>query len=121
VPGKKHAREADFFGMASGKNTNKFEVAGLTPMRADKVHAPYVDEFPLVLECRVIHTFEIGLHTQFIGEILDVIIDEEILGDNGLPDILRLDPLIYAADNRTYYGVEGYVGDAFGLGKALLR
>ena len=40
-------------------------------MRSDLVNAPYLAEFPMILKCRVIHTFEIGLHTQFIGEILD--------------------------------------------------
>ncbi|HVJ49150.1 flavin reductase [Desulfitobacterium sp.] len=34
------------------------------------VDAPYVREFPLILECRLIHTVDIGLHTQFIGEIV---------------------------------------------------
>lgn len=36
------------------------------------VDAPYVGEFPLILECRLIHSLEIGLHTQFIGEIIDI-------------------------------------------------
>ena len=52
----------------------------LTPVRSDLVDAPYVQEFPLVLECRLLHTFELGLHTQFVGEILDVKVDEAVLG-----------------------------------------
>ena len=87
-------------------------------MKADTVDAPYVGEFPMVLECRVIHTFEIGLHTQFIGEILDVKVDEEILAENGLPDMLKLDPFLYAAENRTYLGVSGYIGNAYDIGKS---
>jgi flavin reductase (DIM6/NTAB) family NADH-FMN oxidoreductase RutF len=73
----------------------------------------------MVIECRVIHTYEIGLHTQFIGEIVDVKVEEEILGENGLPDLLQLDPFVYAAESRKYYGVEGCIGDGFGLGKTI--
>lgn len=119
VPSKSYAREADFFGIATGKKTDKFEKSGLTPTKADKVHAPYVEEFPMVVECKVIHTFEIGLHTQFIGEILDVKIDEKIMGEGGLPDMDKLSPILYAAESRRYYGVDGCIGNAFDLGKTI--
>jgi len=118
VPSKKYAQEADFFGLTSGKKTDKFGKTGLTATRADKVHAPYVEEFPMVLECKVIHSFEIGLHTQFIGEILDVKINEEILGEGGLPEMLKLSPILYAAESRSYYSVDGYIGNAYSLGKS---
>jgi len=119
VPSKNYAQEADFFGLTSGKKTNKFKKTGLTPVRADKVHAPYVDEFPMVIECKVIHTLEIGLHTQFIGEILDVKVNEAILGEGGLPDMLKLGPILYAAESRAYYGVDSFIGKAYSLGKAI--
>jgi len=45
------------------------------------VAAPYIREFPLVLECKLLQIVEIGLHTQFIGEIMDVKCDEEIIAD----------------------------------------
>ena len=40
------------------------------------------DEFPLNLECALIHTLKIGLHTLFVGEILDVKAEESILNDD---------------------------------------
>ncbi len=113
VPPQKYMREADFFGIASGKTIDKFKATGLTPAKATTVNAPYVDEFPMVLECRVIHTHEIGLHTLFVGEILDVKVDEDILADNGLPDMIKLDPFLYAAESRTYHGVGDYIGKAY--------
>ena len=119
VPSQKYAPEADFFGIVSGNKINKFEATGLTPLNATQVQAPYVSEFPMVLECKVIHTYEIGLHTQFIGEILDVMVDEAILAENNLPDLLKLDPFLFAPENRTYHGVSGYVGKAFSLGKSI--
>ena len=119
VPSKKYAAEADYFGMVSGKTVDKFKATGLTAERAQNVHAPYVKEFPMVLECRVTHVLEIGLHTQFIGEILDVKVDESILGADGLPDLLLLDPFLYSAEIRKYYGIGEYMGRAYDIGKAI--
>ncbi|MDX9792795.1 MAG: flavin reductase family protein [Kiritimatiellia bacterium] len=117
VPGERYVKEADYFGMASGKDTDKFKETGLTPVRSELVDAPFVGEFPMVLECRVIHHYEIGLHTHFVGEILDVKIDETVLDADGKPDIGRIRPLVFAPEARRYYGVGEFVGNAFAVGK----
>lgn len=118
VPSEAHAKEADYFGMATGRNVDKFAATGLTPVRSELVDAPYVREFPLVLECKVIHANEIGLHTHFVGEILDVKADESTLGENGLPDIEKVRPLIFTPEARVYHAVGKSVGEAFSIGKA---
>ncbi len=65
-------------------------------------------------------TTEIGLHTQFIGEIKNIKADEEILNEKNLPDMGgRFRPLLYAPELRKYYGVGAALGDAFSMGKAL--
>lgn len=112
--------EADFIGMASGRNLNKFAAAGLTAIRSELVDAPYAEEFPLVLECRLLQVHELGLHTQFIGEIVDIKADREVLGEDGLPDILKIRPLIYDTGHKGYYGVGKQVGQAFSAGKVLM-
>lgn len=114
-----YAKEVDYLGIASGRTADKFEAAGLTPVKADKVNAPYVEEFPLVLECRLIHTLEIGLHTQLVGEIVEVKADEAILEENGLPAMLKLDPFLYDAAQGIYFGTGGLIGRAFDIGKSL--
>ena len=121
VPSVLHAREADYFGIASGRTTDKFAVAGLTPAKSDIVDAPYVEEFPLALECKLIHSLELGLHTLFIGEVLDIKADEDILGEKGLPDMDKFTPFTYNPEIRTYYTVGEYLGKAFSLGKELNR
>jgi len=117
IPSEKYVREADYFGIASGKDVDKFLATGLTPVKSELVDAPYVQEFPLVLECKVIHTIEIGLHTQFIGEILDVKADETVLGEKGLPDIEKIRPLLFSPEVRTYHKVGDYLGQAFSIGR----
>jgi flavin reductase (DIM6/NTAB) family NADH-FMN oxidoreductase RutF len=117
VPSEAYVREADYFGMATGKEVNKFAAARLTPVASTLVDAPYVKEFPLILECKVIHTLKIGLHTQFIGEILDVKADEAVLGDQGFPAIDKVRPIIFGPEIRTYHGLGPYLGQAFAIGK----
>ena len=118
VPSEQHASQADYFGIASGQREDKFEKSGLTPVKSDLVDAPYVAEFPMVLECNVIHHYEIGLHTHFVGEILDVKVDEDKLADDGSPDIEKIQPIVYSPDVRVYHGIGRYIGKAFEIGKA---
>ncbi len=121
IPSEAHAREADYFGSVSGRNEDKFAATGLTPVRSEIVDAPYVKEFPLVLECKVIHVIEIGLHTQFIGEILDAKADESVLSEKGVPDIEKLRPLIFSPEARRYHKTGGYLGEAFSIGKSIIK
>lgn len=117
VPSEKHVKQADYFGIASGRDVDKLSAAGLTPVRSDLVDAPYVAEFPLTLECRLLHTLEIGLHTQFVGEILDVKAEESVLSEKGLPAIEKVKPFVFAPDNHTYHAIGEYLGKAFSIGK----
>ncbi len=119
VPSEAYAKEADYFGMVSGKDTDKFSATGLTPLKSDVVDAPYVREFPLILECKVINIVEIGLHTQFIGEIIDVKADESALNEKGFPDIGKVKPILFIPEMRAYYKVGGYLGEAFSIGKGV--
>jgi flavin reductase (DIM6/NTAB) family NADH-FMN oxidoreductase RutF len=119
IPSEKHVQQADYLGLVSGRSVDKFAVAKLTPVKSNLVDAPYVKEFLLVLECRLAHTIELGLHTQFVGEILDVKAEEAVLGEGGQVDIKKMEPLVFAPDTQSYYGIGGFVGQAFSVGKTL--
>lgn len=117
VPSEAYVKETDYFGLVSGRNADKFSATGLTPVKSDLVDAPYLKEFPLVLECKVIHTFEIGLHTQFIGEVIDVKADEAVLGEQGIPDIGKVKPFVFSPEIRSYHAIGDRIGNAFSEGK----
>ncbi len=121
IPSEAHAREADYFGSVSGRNEDKFAATGFTAVKSEVVDAPYVKEFPLILECKVIHTLEIGLHTQFIGEIVDVKADESVLGEKGIPDIGKVRPLVFSPEARCYHKIGDYLGEAFSIGRSIIR
>lgn len=117
IPSEDHIKETDYFGMASGRDVDKLQATGLTPERSELVDAPLIREFPVSLECRLRQSLEIGLHTLFIGEILNVQADPSVLGDDGLPDIEKIRPILFSPEGRRYHGVGAYLGRAFSIGR----
>ena len=95
IPSEKYIKEVDYFGLVSGRTMDKFAATKLTPVKSKLVDAPYVQEFPLVMECKLVHVAELGLHTQFIGEVIDAKADESIIGDHGAIDH-RVSPCLHA-------------------------
>ncbi len=121
IPSDQYAVQADYCGMVSGKKADKFAETGLTPVRSALVNAPYIEELPLVLECKLVHQIELGLHTLFVGEILDVKANEDVLDDKGVPDVEKLKPFFYAPEANAYYGTGKRLGDAFSIGQAVRK
>jgi len=120
LPSGAQAAAADYFGLVSGRKTDKFAATGLTPLRSELVDAPYVAEFPLIVECAVVQVHELGLHTQFIGEVKDVKIEEACLDAEGHVDVHKLDPLAFAPDTGTYFALGVLIGRAYSAGKTFM-
>ncbi len=117
IPSQSQVREADYCGIESGRDTDKFAALKLTPVKSELVDAPYAKEFPLVLECKLSRIVGVGLHTQFVGEIVDVKVDEEVLGSDGYPDVTKLKPIMYAPGSQKYYAIGKCVARAYDAGK----
>lgn len=94
-----------FAGKYSGKDMNKFTETGLTPVRSEYVNAPYIKEFPIVLECKLIEFHDLGSHRQFIGEVVDTKIDERLLREDGKVNMDLFDPIVYGQGDY-YSGLE---------------
>jgi flavin reductase (DIM6/NTAB) family NADH-FMN oxidoreductase RutF len=118
VASAKDVAKVDYCGIVSGKNADKFAACGFTAVRSELVDAPYVAECPLILECKVIRVEDLGMHTMFVGEVLDVKVDEAAMKD-GKPDPLAIAPIIYAPEDRRYYGLGADLGLGFSIGKEL--
>ena len=72
VPGVGLAEQVKFCGTHSGRNTDKFQGANLTPVEADLVSAPLVGECLGHLECKVEGSYSLGDHTLFVGRVVAV-------------------------------------------------
>ena len=116
IPSSKLVAEADYAGIVSGKTVNKFTMAHLTPVKSELVDAPYIEEFPLILECRLIHTIDIGLHTQFIGEIIGIKADDDVLNEKGIPTLEKVLPFVFSSTDRAYYRIGEQLEPAFSIG-----
>ena len=71
------AKATDWCGVSSGKNYNKFEKTGLTPKTAQIVKAPYVEESPLCIECKVREIISLGSHDMFISDVVNILADDK--------------------------------------------
>ena len=81
---EKMARATDLCGVKSGRDTDKAKESGLSYMTADKMNtAPAVQDAPVSLCCKVRQTVELGSHDMFLGEIVSVMIRDDLLDENG--------------------------------------
>jgi flavin reductase (DIM6/NTAB) family NADH-FMN oxidoreductase RutF len=118
IPSEAFVKQTDYFGLVSGKEVDKFAGSGLTPVKSELVDAPYVAEFPLIIECKLLNSFEIGLHTMFVGEIVDVKADREVLGEDGSLDVQKLKPFFFDSGSRQYFKLGEPLGKAFEVGRS---
>lgn len=117
IPSERYVKEVDYLGIYSGREHDKFAYTGLTSVKGTMVDAPYIDEFPLVLECSLIKNIELGLHTLFIGEIKDIKVDEAVMTEDNLIDIEKVRPIVYAPELRKYFQIGRFLGKSFSIGK----
>ena len=79
-----HVDVADFFGIASGnKIDDKFERTGYHAVKSDKVHAPIIEEFPVVMECELLEFVDTEHISGIVGKIVNVKAEESVLSENG--------------------------------------
>ncbi|UCF07071.1 MAG: flavin reductase family protein [bacterium] len=121
IPSEKYATAAAYFGTVSGRDVDKFAATGLTPVKSELVNAPYIKEFPLVMECHVIQVVRLGLHTMFVAEVKDVKVSPKILDKEGNLDMAKLQPLVFNPSSWELFGVGGMVGPVPGLAAKYMK
>jgi flavin reductase (DIM6/NTAB) family NADH-FMN oxidoreductase RutF len=121
IPSEEHVDEADYFGIVSGRDADKFSDSGLTPVKSEIVDAPYVKEFPLILECKLVNKVDLGMHIQLNGEIMDVKVEDNAVDSNGIPDINKIKPFMFDPAGMAYYGVGENIGRAFNIGNKIKK
>ncbi|MBQ9827078.1 MAG: flavin reductase family protein [Lachnospiraceae bacterium] len=114
------AEASDFVGIASGnKDPEKMAKTGWTCTKAPHVNAPYFEEFPVYLECKVVEIKQEYGENIIIAEIISTFADEEVLTD-GKIDIDKLKPIIFDSSMLCYRTVGESIGPAWGIGKKLM-
>ncbi|MDY3919281.1 MAG: flavin reductase family protein [Candidatus Limivivens sp.] len=90
------ARAADYCGVRSGRDTDKFREMHLTPVPASEISAPMIQESPVNLECTVEKVEELGSHHMFLARIRAVHVDERFLDEKGKFELNRTGLLAYS-------------------------
>lgn len=94
IPTEEIIRKVDWCGFVSGVDTDKFKETNLTPVQGNKVKVPLIHECPVNLECVLRHLIPLGSHGLFIGEILCVNADEDLVNKKGQIDFSRIKPVV---------------------------
>ncbi|MBQ1325903.1 MAG: flavin reductase, partial [Solobacterium sp.] len=116
-----HMDAADFFGIASGnKIDDKFERTGYHAVRSDKVNAPIIEEFPVVMECELLEHLKDEYVSAIVGRIVNVKADEAVLDEKGKVDVTALHALMFDQFRNGYYVTGEKVGQAWNAGKELM-
>jgi len=113
VPSTDLLAVTDYCGMVSGREVDKSELFEV--FYGELETAPMIQECPVNLECQVIKEFCIEHRQIFVGKVVQAYVDEEYViernGRKAIVEMTRLDPIIYALDNRYYR-----IGEPIGVG-----
>ena len=126
---EKHMDVADFFGIASGnKIDDKFERTGYHAVRSDKVNAPIIEEFPVVMECELLEHLKDEYVSAIVGRIVNVKADDGhtyrclklayLESENGKPYKKIVD--FFVSDDANHIPVRLDLHLRFGSAKAFL-
>jgi flavin reductase (DIM6/NTAB) family NADH-FMN oxidoreductase RutF len=107
MPKASQVELVDHCGIVSGRDHDKFQECGFTPIRGKKVKGPLIQECPVNLECKVHEVIPLGSHHLFIGEVVLVHYSKEYV-INGRFDLDMAEPLAYGLSQ--YLSTAGLVG-----------
>lgn len=98
----------DLCGVKSGRDTDKWKEAKLTPVPCEVIKAPMIKESPVNIECVVTDIKDLGSHTMFLGKVVAVHVDDKYMDDNGTFHFEDCDPIAYS--HGKYYTLGENVG-----------
>jgi flavin reductase (DIM6/NTAB) family NADH-FMN oxidoreductase RutF len=85
VPGEELLHQTHLCGTVSGRNVDKFQKAGLTPVPANLVKPPLIAQCAGHLECQIIKTFTVTTHDLLICEVVHASAEEAFFDGAWIP------------------------------------
>lgn len=110
------SRATDLCGVKSGRDTDKFALAKLTPEPASKLSCPMIAQSPLSLECKVTQVLPLGSHDMFLAKIIAVNVEESLLDEKGKLHLSRAGCCLTPTANTLHKG-GGWVVSAIRFAK----
>lgn len=105
---KELVKQADYCGVRSGREIDKFKEMKLTPSMSTKVSAPGIDESPVNIECVVKQIIPLGTHDMFLAEVVGVTVDKRYMDENGRFHLNKSGLIVYS--HGEYYTLGDLLG-----------
>jgi flavin reductase (DIM6/NTAB) family NADH-FMN oxidoreductase RutF len=122
IPRADQAVPVDFLGIVSGTtDPDKIEKSGFTTQPAELVDAPIIVECPINVELKLLHALDLGCHTWFVGEVVRIHADDDVLESDRRINVTALNPLVYMSNVKRYAAVGELRETAFSCGRALKK
>ncbi|MDD7388298.1 MAG: flavin reductase family protein [Lachnospiraceae bacterium] len=99
---------ADYCGVRSGRDVDKFDQMKLTPLESKTVKAPGISESPVNIECKVVQIIPLGSHDLFLGEVTGVTVDDKYMDETGRFDLSQAKLAVYS--HGEYFGLGEKIG-----------
>jgi flavin reductase (DIM6/NTAB) family NADH-FMN oxidoreductase RutF len=114
IPSVDMVKETDHCGLVSGKVQDKSRV--FEYFYGKLKSAPMIKNFPINMECELIKTVDMITHDVFIGRIVETFCEDSLIVD-GVVDISRVRPILFAMNDRSYWEVGRKFAKAWDAGK----
>lgn len=95
IPSVNILKEADLCGVISGKDTDKFQACSFTALASSKVKSPIIKECPVNIECVLKNVIKLGTHDLFLGEVVALHANDDVLKPDGSIDYEKTMPFVY--------------------------
>jgi flavin reductase (DIM6/NTAB) family NADH-FMN oxidoreductase RutF len=95
-------KACDFCGVKSGRDMDKFGACSLTPEAVPVLEfAPAIAQSPLYLACRVAKRLDLGTHTMFLADIIEVYAASRLMEGAGKLDLHKAGLVAYSHGDYT--------------------
>jgi flavin reductase (DIM6/NTAB) family NADH-FMN oxidoreductase RutF len=119
IPSEEMVTLTDYCGIVTGRQVDKSVL--FETFYGQLKTAPMIKECPINLECKLIQTLDLGGTNEiFIGEIVETYTEERYM-TNGLPDIKKVNPIIFSMHDNNYWKVGDHLGQAWKIGMELIK
>ncbi len=119
VPSADLMKETDFCGIETGSKVDKVAACNFEVFYGTLKTAPMIEQFPVNLECTVLHMLDVGSHMLVVGRIDEAYASEDCLTD-GKPDADKIRPFCYTVGQDRHYRTLGKeIGKAHSAGKEI--
>ena len=113
LPGSNLVKAVDYCGVRSGRTNDKIAEMGFTLRESDSVSAPYIEECPINIECKVTNIIPLGTHDMFIAEVLGSHINENLFDEKGKICFENANMMAYC--HGGYYPLQKHPTGSFGF------